>query len=562
MAGRPSIRSVRFIAADRSADELEAVTPELGFGPTDVPELARNYLLRVLALDADVSFDTAGQASPEVALANVQDSKLSATQLVRFTQAHTQIAIFGSHMVVELDAAGKLVGVDAELAAVDGVSPTPTWSAEQAAASIAAFTGVTISGLAAPSPVLNYFHDDDDRWHLVWLFRDVAAAPPGSAHAHSGRGHGRSPRHRTAREHYLVDAHDGEIVLHYGASPRARAQAEVPELPSKCVGIDDLGVRQEFNGHAVDGGFELHDPLRRLRTLDLAGADISVEPIKLPKAAIRNTGAEFTAHGPAVSAHVNVARVLDFYRSVLVRDSVDDRGMEIVSVVHCISSEDEDPPNWSNAIWWNGRMWYGQTRDPQGKVRSLSGFLDVIAHELTHGVVEHTADLVYHGQSGALNESFCDIFGMIVRNWYEVGADSDTAQWSWEFGPGLGEPGKPIRDLSDPGRTGDPGHMSKYLRTREDEGGVHTNSNIHNKAAYHLLTAEDAAGHKELTPREAAVLYYMCLMRLPQRATFARTLRGLIDVATVYFAGDAKAQARKLAAIRRAYARVGIELED
>jgi len=242
------------------------------------------------------------------------------------------------------------------------------------------------------------------------------------------------------------------------------------------------------------------------------------------------------------------------------RDSVDDKGMEIISVVNCISSDDEAPPDWSNATWWDGRMWYGQMRDAGGQVRSFAAFLDVIAHELTHGVIEHTAGLIYKGESGALNESLCDIFAMIIGNWYRVGADSDPARWSWEFGPGLGSPGMPIRDLSDPRRTGDPDHMSHYLRTREDEGGVHTNSNIHNKAAYLLITGVDADGKVVISPREAAILYYMCLLRLPQRASFVRTLRGLVDVARSYF--PPAERERKVAAIEAAYGRVGISLVE
>lgn len=571
MAERP-FKTVRFVAADRSADDRAYVEPEVSFAAGEAPDLAalaQHYLTRVLALEtaSDLSFDGAATPAPEVALTSVQASKLTATSVVRFTQARAQIPIFGSHMVVELDTAGKLVGVDAELAAVHDVSPTPTLDPAQAAARIAAFVGLAPAALEVGAPVLHYYHDDEDgdgdgdRWHLVWVFRDVPAAPPGAGHGHAGRGHGRSPRTRAPRMHYLVDAHDGEVVLHYSAAPRAAATT--PEVPIRCHGVDELGVRHEFYGRAVDGGFALHDPLRGLQTLDLAGGDISVEPIRLPKAPIRHPEAEFGAEfGAAVAAHVNVARVLDFYRSILLRDSVDDRGLEIVSVVHCISSEDEDPPDWGNAIWWNGRMWYGQMRTPDGETRSLSGYLDIIAHELTHGLIEHTADLIYKGQSGALNESLCDIFGVIVANWYQVGTDSDTDKWSWQIGPGLGEDGKQIRDLQDPTRTGDPGHMKDYLRTRHDDGGVHTNSNIHNKAAYHLLTATDSKGDKQLTPREAAMLYYMCLMRLPQRASFARTLRGLLDVARAYFAGDAAVQARKLAAIEKAYGRVGIELED
>jgi Zn-dependent metalloprotease len=543
---------VRLVAAERSAAELADLEPMRSFGEApDAATAARHYLERALAQAGMVSFD--GTGGPEVAVRAVQPSRLTDTEVVRFAQSHRQVPVFGSQLVVEVDRAGKLVGVDAEVAEVDA-SPVPTLDAAAACARVAALGGA--AELAVPPPTLTFFRDDDDdRWHLAWWVREVPFAPPGTRCApRAGRGHGRSPRDRAARFDWLVDAHDGAVLLHYGRAPQARADEP---LPVQCTGVDEAGATHTFYGVAVDGGFELYDPTRRLRTYDFAGGDISVEPLKLPRRAVRHAAARFAAeHAAAVAAHVNVARVLDFYRSVLMRDSVDDRGMEIVSVVDCISSADEDPPDWQNAVWWNGRMWYGRRRDG-GRVRSFSAYLDVIAHELTHGVIDCTSELVYQGQSGALNESLSDILGMIVFNWYTVGADSDPATWTWAFGPGLGEDGAPIRDLARPRRTGDPEHMDEYVKTREDHGGVHSNSNIHNKAAYHLLTARAGDG-PALGSREAAVLYYLCLVRLPQRASFARTLRGLLDVATTYFAGDPELRARKLAAIEAAYAKVGI----
>lgn len=564
MVGR-AFKSVRFMAAERGEDELALVQPDAAFsvGPLDMTSLAHDYLVRVLAFDAGLSFDAAPQAAPEVVVTRVQPSPLAGSEVVRFAQAHAKIPIFGSHMLVELRGDGSLVGVDAELAAVQGVSPEPTIDAAQALANVAAQAGVDAASVTLAEPAtLTFAHDDAaGRWRLAWLLRDVPLTPVDRVHGR-GCGHGGSPRLRTGARNYLVDAHDGEVFLDYSSAPRARA-AEPGVLPVECHGPDEAGVRQTFYGVAVDGGFEMRDPLRRTQTLDIAGGDISAARIPLPKAPIRSEAAEFSpAHRAAVSAHVNVGRVLDFYRSVLQRDSVDDRGMEIVSVVGCISSDDETPPSWGNAIWWKNRMWYGQIPGADGGTRSFSGFLDVIAHELTHGVIEHTADLIYKGESGALNESIADIFGIIIANWYEQGETSDPGTWRWEFGVGLGEPGLPIRDLSDPRRTRDPDHMKDYLRTRADEGGVHSNSNIHNKAAYHLITAVDGAGARVFTPREAAVLYYLTLQRLPQRAGFVRTLRGLCDVATTYYAGDAAQRERKLAAIEGAYARVGVTLGE
>jgi bacillolysin len=115
----------------------------------------------------------------------------------------------------------------------------------------------------------------------------------------------------------------------------------------------------------------------------------------------------------------------------------------------------------------------------------------------------------------------------------------------------------PLRDVRDPSRTGSPDHMDKYVDTPADNGGVHTNSNIHNKAAFNVLTAFDAQNQPMFTPLDSAILFYICLTRLGKMAGFSETLATLLNVAGTYYAGDQKRQ-DKLGAIRNAYAKVGI----
>jgi Zn-dependent metalloprotease len=141
-----------------------------------------------------------------------------------------------------------------------------------------------------------------------------------------------------------------------------------------------------------------------------------------------------------VTAHVNVGRVLDFLRSVLMRDSVDDRGMEIVSVVNCVAAEDEEPPSGRTRSGGTTACGTGSATAPDGRMRSLAVALELVGHELTHGIIERTCDLIYKGMSGALNESFADILGVICANWYGAGPDA-VERWSWEFGAELGPTG-------------------------------------------------------------------------------------------------------------------------
>ena len=241
------------------------------------------------------------------------------------------------------------------------------------------------------------------------------------------------------------------------------------------------------------------------------------------------------------------------------RDGIDDRGMELISHVNCTMAAYETPLEWRNAQWWQKKMWYGQVKDAKGVLKSFSKYLDIIAHELTHGVTETTAGLVYCNQSGALNESFSDIFGILIRNWDWAKPETggEVTEWNWEIGSGLGELGLPLRDIGNPTRTGDPDHMDKYILTTEDSGGVHWNSNIHNEAAHYILIAKDDADGYVFTPRQVAEMYYHCLLRLGELASFTQARHTLINVAGVYFAGDTQRKDR-LDAIRRAYDKVGI----
>jgi Zn-dependent metalloprotease len=162
----------------------------------------------------------------------------------------------------------------------------------------------------------------------------------------------------------------------------------------------------------------------------------------------------------------------DFYRQILKRNSIDDHGMRLDSTVHF----DRD---FDNAFWNGQQMVYG---DGDGVIfTNFTGCLDVIGHELTHGVTQHEANLVYSGQSGALNESISDVFGIQVKQ-MALGQDVTTSDWL--IGADIvGDALKPaLRSMKEPGHAhaGDdqPSDMDGYV----PGGDVHTNSGIPNRA--------------------------------------------------------------------------------
>jgi len=164
-------------------------------------------------------------------------------------------------------------------------------------------------------------------------------------------------------------------------------------------------------------------------------------------------------------AHDYAGNTYDFYFSRFGRDSYNNAGAALKSYV-CYGT------NYQNAFWDGAKMTYGN---------GFAAADDVVAHELSHAVTEYSSNLVYSNQSGALNESFSDIFGEAVD--LTNGSGTDTAAVRWDMGediPGIGA----IRDMMDPTRFGDPDRTTStnmYCSTA-DNGGVHTNSGVPNKA--------------------------------------------------------------------------------
>jgi Zn-dependent metalloprotease len=169
------------------------------------------------------------------------------------------------------------------------------------------------------------------------------------------------------------------------------------------------------------------------------------------------------------------------------RDSIDAAGMPMHGHVHYGTK-------YNNAFWDGQEMLFG---DGDGVLfTSFTASLDVIGHELTHGVTQHEANLVYSGQSGALNESISDCFGSLVKQ-YALGQSADQADWligAECVGKTL-EPA--LRSMKDPGHANQydnqPADMDHYIKTAEDNGGVHANSGIPNRAFY--LAASGIGGN-------------------------------------------------------------------
>ncbi|MCJ1713690.1 M4 family metallopeptidase [Curtobacterium sp. VKM Ac-2922] len=209
----------------------------------------------------------------------------------------------------------------------------------------------------------------------------------------------------------------------------------------------------------------------------------------LPGTLVRSEGDPDTGDAAVDEAYAGLGATHAFWLDVFGRVSIDGAGLPLDATVHY--GQDYD-----NAYWDGSRMVFG---DGDGEVFTrFTIALDVIGHELTHGVTQYTADLTYQGQSGALNESISDVFGSLVAQ-YAKGQTTDQA--SWLIGEGLFLPavhGVALRSMKAPGTAYDdpvlgkdpqPATMAGYVDTTDDAGGVHTNSGIPNHAFYLAATA-------------------------------------------------------------------------
>lgn len=208
----------------------------------------------------------------------------------------------------------------------------------------------------------------------------------------------------------------------------------------------------------------------------------------LPGETVRREGDPPTGDPAVDEAYAGLGSTYELFNEVYGRSSIDDAGLPLNATVHYGNLYD-------NAFWDGSRMVFG---DGDGEVFGrFTASLTVIGHELAHGFTQYTSNLRYQGQSGALNESISDVFGVLVEQ-RERGQSADDA--SWLVGEGIFTDqveGTALRSLKAPGTAYDddvlgkdpqPATMADYVETTSDNGGVHINSGIPNHAFYVAAT--------------------------------------------------------------------------
>ena len=485
--------AVRWDARSGIPTFLSAANPadRLAYQPT-AAEIGNPVAIARGFLDQNRSLFGLRSAVEDLHLLRVEPDPQQGYAHIRFDQRYAGLPVFGRQLVVHLDPTGQVVAVNGEFAPILQLATKPTISAAQA--DTAALANLITEQLrpsdAASAQItalpdethLAVYVDDQGQSSLVWNVTILTERP-------------------LSQWHIFVNAGRPVVV------------------------------------HAIDEVM----PIKRRKTYSARNGT------SVPGRLLVDEG-ERTKDAVAQAAHDGAGVVYDYYMKTFKRDAYDNQGSPMISTVHYGS----DPEDAENAAWVGeySQMIYG---DGGQIFRPLPYGLDVVGHEFTHGVIDSSSALVYEGQSGALNESYADVFGALI----------DRGNWT------IGEqvvksPPYPVpylRNLEDPSAggsydkgdalasVGQPSTMAEYANLpnsrRSDNGGVHVNSGIPNRAAF--LVAK-AIGREKMEQ-----IYYRALTSyLTPDADFVAAAD-----ATARAAADLYGQA-ELNAVHAAFAQVGI----
>ncbi|MFI9329401.1 M4 family metallopeptidase [Kitasatospora sp. NPDC052868] len=436
-------------------------------------------------------------------------------QAVRFQQYHGGVPVLGGQYLVRLVGAGAGQRVES----VGGKYFTGLTAPTAPAVPAAALRRLALDSLTDPRARSGATAED----------RGPVVLPGGT---------GRLAQHFTVRaadpatggplvREVYVDATRGVVALaHDAASPlqaegAGAARAAAAAGPSGAAAEPATGTAPDFLGRTVpvniarqpDGGYRLVDLTRpaTISTYDGEGRDYT-EFGALPEGGlpVGSPGPDFPASAGtsgATDAHLNAAAVYDFYLGRLGRAGLDGKGSPIMSVVNVGSGGEPFP----NATWDGRKMIYG---NGDARYRQFAVALDVAGHEMTHGVIQHTADLQYSGQSGAMNEAIADYFGNAVQvTAHKVPMTDPRAALLGEDLCRTGTPEECAGRRLDDRRT----TVDDYLGTGLDldSGGVHLNSTIFGGALWDI--------RRTLDPLTADRLVYRAL------AEYLTPLDGFVD---------------------------------
>lgn len=446
----------------------------------------------------------------ELSFTRAETDAAGATHL-RYQQTYRGLEIWGRDLVVHVGADGRVSGLNGRYAETPRFlgEPIAAVTAAEARGAAAREIGATLSPESG-APRLVVAPDQAGALRLAWLVpADVAS---------------------DQRWEVFVDASSGEVIR--------RVSLVATDGPVAGSGTDLSNTSRSLNLYQVGSTFYLIDASK---TMWNGG---SSTPPQTVTGAIRivdarngegqslyfitsNSATSWTNFRNGVSASFFVSKVYDYFLQRHGRNSINASGGTIETIVNL-------GQNYNNAFW-NGTFMAFGNGDGQS-FKDLAGSLDVTGHEMTHGVVEYTANLVYEFQPGALNESMADVFGTAIE-FYVEGAAGD-----WLLGEDVTTPqiaNDCLRNMQNPAAANvafggqQPTTMSEYenLTASQDHGGVHVNSGIPNRAAYLIGS--------QIGVQKMEQIYYKALRDyLTRSSQFVDARLAVVQAATDLYGGS------------------------
>jgi thermolysin len=480
-----------------------------------------------------------------------EDTLLPGHVTERADQYYKGVRVFGADVSRQLDAQGVVQSIFGNLYDDIAISANPGLDEDAARARIVALAGQAQPAAAAPELVV-LPNDAGTAFSLAWRMR--AITPELDA------------------IEYFIDAKSGDVILQFS---NRQSQSTV----GRATGV--LGDTKKISVSGASGSFSARDLLRPplVQTDDMKGDPIRTANflsgfLSLGAADIAADSDNVWTDGAIDDAHIYAGYTYDYYFKRFGRHGLNNNDIRILSLANPVRQTAADlnlyfsrfSDFFVNAFYFgNGIMVYGVGLPPGFTLGGqswtfLSGGIDVVGHELTHGVTEFTSNLIYRNESGALNEAFSDIMGTSIEFFFQPPGNGDLKA-DYLAGEDVVKPGG-IRSMENPGLHGDPDHYSRRFLGTADNGGVHINSGIANQAFYLAIEggtnrtsglAVQGVGGANRDQMEK-VFYRAFTQILPANATFSLARAATIQAARDLFGSNSNAER----AVTQAWAAVGV----
>ncbi|HXF42828.1 MAG TPA: M4 family metallopeptidase [Pyrinomonadaceae bacterium] len=499
--------------------QTEAGRPIFSRGTDDEKERAKQISLAIL-----------NNLAAQNAIGNPSEYDVRNVEIDALNMAHTRVRqviggvpVWEGEAIVHLNPDGELASITDALKQGIVVDTKPNFS-PMTAVQLVRRTGRFIRPITEQPLVQLYIYRGEDRDHLA--YRVELPRLDGSPY--------------TSVPVVFIDAHTGERLFSY-------------DNLQTGTGVSLYSGTVTINTSQSGSTYYMEDLTRKMGTFNMNNTGNTTTGTGGTQSRFSSTDDywDATAERAGVDAHIGAAATFDYYKNVHGRNGIDGNGgpgttsAAANSSISLITSRVHFGRNYNNAFWYQNRMTYG---DGDGSTFTPLVTLDIAGHEMTHGVTEYTAGLTYSGESGALNESMSDVFGAMVESYYRGGVvNADT----WKIGEQAytpGTSGDALRYMDDPHKApnsgytadDDPDHYAERYTGSADNGGVHINSGIGNKAFY--LVAAGGTHHRSgvtvtgIGTGDAARIWYRALtVYMTSNTNFAGARTATLNAAADLF---------------------------